>query len=237
MKPRRMVSVGLVVLLLGLSLVSARAGAGLDGFEQVTTCNSCEDCSTKLASGLYDRVVLTTDIVDWPGTCVALLFGESDLTFDCAGHLIDGDDVAIDPDQGIAFFHGANNVIRNCRVSDFSSGVYLWDATNHVVEDSETFSNGAGIDLGFANGTILRRNESETNFTGIHLENSDSNSVIGNTACDNSSQDIWLESGTGNSGLGNRCDTAVGWNDQGTTGCSFDCSTWLVYVPAVLRNQ
>jgi parallel beta-helix repeat protein len=237
MKPKRIAPVALVVLLLGVSLISAGASGTLGGSEQVATCSSCGDCSTKLASGLYDRVVLTTDIVDWAGTCVSLLFGESDVIFDCAGHLIDGDDIAIDPDQGIAFFHGANNVIRNCRVSDFSSGIYLWDAANHVVEDSEAFSNGAGIDLGFTEATTLQGNETGTNVTGIHLGSSNSNTLVLNTACDNTYRDIWLESGTGNSGLGNRCDVAVGWSDQGTTGCSIDCSTWRIYLPGVLKSS
>jgi parallel beta-helix repeat protein len=236
MRPKRIVPVAMLILLLGVSLVSARAGVALDGPEQVTTCDSCDDCSDKLASGLYDRVVLTTDILEWGGTCVVLLFGESNVTFDCAGHLIDGDDQAIDPDQGIAFFHGASNVIRNCRVSDFSSGIYLGDATNHVVEDCEAFSNGAGIDLRFTAANTLQRNETRANFTGIYLENSDSSVLILNTACDNATQDIWLESGNGNNGLSNRCDLAVGWNDQGATGCSIDCSTWLIYLPGVLKS-
>jgi parallel beta-helix repeat protein len=238
MKPKRIVAMVLVILLLGVSLVSARAGIALEGPEQVTTCNSCDDCSTKLASGLYDWVVLTTDIVDWPGTCVSLLFGESDLTFDCAGHLIDGDDIAIDPDHGVAFFHGTNNVIRDCRISDFSHGVYLWDATNHLVEDTVSFSNGAGIYLGYTTSSSLQRNETRDNGTGIHLEySSDSNLLLLNTACENTVNDIWLEGGSGNDGSNNRCDIANGWNDQGTTGCRFACGTWLVYVPGVLKNQ
>jgi parallel beta-helix repeat protein len=182
-------------------------------------------------------VVLTTDILNWGGTCIAVLFGESDLTFDCGGHLIDGDDQAVDPDQGIAFYHGANNVVRNCRVSDFSSGILLWDATGHVVENSEAFSNGAGIDLGFANDSVLHANETTANYTGIHLENSNSNLLALNTACGNLTNDIWLESGAGNSGLSNRCDVANGWNDPGTTGCRTDCSTWLLYLPGVLRSS
>ena len=126
-----------------------RAGTGKPyAPAQETTCNSCADCSDKLASGTYVTVTLTADLLDVGGSCVVILLGESNVVFDCGGHTIDGDDIAIDPEQGIAMLHGTNNKIINCTVSDFSSGIYLAGVTNHTVVNNTTTSNGVGIDLG-----------------------------------------------------------------------------------------
>ena len=57
--------------------------------------NSCEDCTGKLASGQYDIVRLGKNIVDYGGAFIYLHMGESNVVFDCLGHTIDGDDLAV----------------------------------------------------------------------------------------------------------------------------------------------
>lgn len=53
------------------------------------TCNSCEDCTNKLNSGLYDTVILSQDILNHTGNCID--FNADNVVFDCAGHSIGGD--------------------------------------------------------------------------------------------------------------------------------------------------
>jgi hypothetical protein len=83
------------------------------------TCNSCSDCEDKLRDPLCLTVRLTEDIIDHAGTYIGLIMGESDADFDCDGHTIDGDDIAIDPDYGVTMMHGIDNSVRNCVISDF----------------------------------------------------------------------------------------------------------------------
>ncbi|MBN1874698.1 MAG: right-handed parallel beta-helix repeat-containing protein, partial [Anaerolineae bacterium] len=189
------------------------------------TCNSCEDCSSKLASGMYVTVTLTSDLLNIGGSCIQIYDGESNVVFDCAGHTIDGDDMAIDSDHGISMMHGANNKIMNCKISDFISGIYLWDATHHTIVNNTTTSNGAGIRLGLSDNNTIHTNTSHGNSTtGVKLENSDNNTINSNVVCDNSALDFSIESSTGNTGDNNTCDTPDGWNDQGTTGCTSMCA-------------
>ena len=188
------------------------------------TCVSCADCATKLRSGAYASVKLTRDIIDYAGSCISLYSSESDMVFDCDGHRIDGDDLAVDPESGIALLHGNRNVIRNCVISDFSSGIQLGDVTEHTITNNTLRSNGVGLDMGFANTSDINNNTIEDNFTGISVRSSNNNRFNQNTVCQNSINDFTLSSSAGNTGDNNTCDRPGGWNDSGTTGCTNSCS-------------
>jgi parallel beta-helix repeat protein len=192
--------------------------------DQETTCNSCADCSTKLASGDYVTVTLSTDLLNLEGTCIDLLYGESDVTFDCAGHTIDGDDLSIDRESGIAMLNGSNNKILNCTVSGFDEGIYLENTTSHTIIDNDLASNDFGIALTGDHSSDLRNNTISDNRIGIYIRDSNSDTINANVVCSNSDFDFYLESGTGNTGDNNTCDRPDGWNDQGTTGCTFLCT-------------
>jgi parallel beta-helix repeat protein len=229
----------LLILLTGTNPVWAGDGHALIMSsalaKSVTTCNSCSDCSTKLASEAYALVRLTTDIIDHGGACIATVYGESDNTFDCDGHLIDGDDIAIDPEQGIALYHGSNNTIRNCRVSDFSIGILLQDATNQTVENSSMFSNGIGLKLNLATFSVIEGNTFEDNYTGISMYMADNSTLTGNRVCSNIITDFEVASTCGQSGTANQCNIPDGWNDDGTTGCTFPCWTCWLHLPIITR--
>jgi len=145
-----------------------------------TTCYSCEDCTDKLKSGLYDEVILTTDITDHAGNCIGLIMGESNVVFDCGGHTIDGDGFAIDPDHGVAMMHGTGNMIKNCVISDFSGGIYLWDATDHKITGNTVISNGEGIEMGWSDSNTIDGNIVNENHNGIRISNSNSNTINSN---------------------------------------------------------
>jgi parallel beta-helix repeat protein len=220
MKSRLITVVPIVVLLAaGLFLTPSS-----DVLAASTTCNSCADCSTKLKSGSWDTVTLTTDINNHEGACIGLLLGESNVVFDCDGHTIDGDGMAIDPEAGIAMMHGSGNTIQNCTVSDFNQGIYLWNATSHVITNNTLTSNDTGIELGWSDSNNINNNTITGNYNGIQISNSNNNAIDANTVCQSNNLDFYLASGTGNSGDNNTCDSPGSWNDDGTTGCTDACS-------------
>jgi len=199
-------------------------------------CTSCSDCSSKLAGGSYDIVKLTRDLKQIGGSCVGLVLGESNVVFDCDGHTIDGDDIAIDPDTGVAMMHGSGNTVRNCTIRDFSRGIYLVDATNHTVTDNTLTSNGSGLRLSYSDSTDVEGNTIEDNHTGIRIASSNNNDISGNRVCGNEGADFSLESGAGNTGDSNTCDAAGGWNDTGTTGCTYRCEGYHLFLPLVMQE-
>ncbi|OEU73404.1 MAG: hypothetical protein BA869_02215, partial [Desulfuromonadales bacterium C00003107] len=179
-----------------------------------------------MKSGEYDVVTLTTDITDHGGSCIVLIMGESNVVFDCDGHTIDGDDIAIDPEHGVTMMHGTGNTIKNCVISDFSDGIYLWDVTDHTITGNTVISNGEGIELGWSDSNTIDDNTVNENYNGIVLSNSNSNTINSNTVCKNTNLDFLIESGTGNSGDENVCDTTSSWNDDGMrSGCTYDCTS------------
>lgn len=225
-------------LSLAVALIAAPVAAASE------PCDSCSDCQSKLASGLYSTVELTVDIVDQSGTCIDLTSGESDVEFDCAGHLIDGDELGVDPVQGIAMMHGSRVTVRSCRISDFDSGIYVVDATALNLADNHLISNRIGLDLSNAHGNDIVGNRVEGSSTGIKLSNSDDNTIHRNWSCGNLPWDIYLGyDSTGNLGTENTCEFTRYWNDLSIDGCTYacpffsdgfesaDCSAWSESVP------
>ena len=89
----------LAISWLALPGTNALAGAGLPelhdraGPEQApaqVTCNSCADCTSKLASGSYITVTLSTDLLNLTGSCISLLLAESDVRADAAVEIVLG---------------------------------------------------------------------------------------------------------------------------------------------------
>lgn len=217
--PARWATVALCVL-----AASSIAGAA----DSVETCSTCAECEAALSSGMYDVVVLDADIIDYPDSCIELHLGESNVTFDCAGHLIDGDgprgEPALDdPEHGVTMMQGSGNTVRNCTISGFDAALYLVNASGTVLENNDIEGNWVGIDLsnGYSNtisGNIVRGSK-----IGIKITNSDDNTVASNTVCGNFLWDFYHESSTGNVGIDNTCDTTLSWDDFGTSGCTYSC--------------
>ena len=191
--------------------------------EPVVTCNSCADCEAKLSSGAYTTVTLDTDILGHEGTCINLNQGESDLVFDCAGHLIDGDGLAINPVEGVSMLHGSGNSVMNCVITDFDSAIYLVETTSIVVENNLLSDNRIGIDLSNAHSNTITGNTIQGSSTGVKISNSDYNYLGSIASCDNFPWDIYLASGIDNVGVDNTCGVTYYWNDAGVTDCTFSC--------------
>ena len=191
-----------------------------------TTCSSCAECTSLVNSGSWDIVRLDTDLENIGGTCVSIN-GAGSVIFDCDGHLIDGDDVAIDPDYGVYIFGASLEVtVMNCTVSDFSAGIQLWGASNCTIEGCVLESNGVGVEAAFVTGSSFFSNVSTDNFTGVYLwDSADNNSFNFIESCGNSVADILDQGASGNTGACTRCGTAGNWNGSptGQPVCSVPC--------------
>jgi parallel beta-helix repeat protein len=190
-----------------------------------TFCNSCADCQAELASGTWTLVILTVDITDHAGSCISLVSGESHVKFDCDGHVIDGDDFAVDPEYGIYMVSGSDNEIANCTISDFTTGILLAGTTGHIVANNTLVSNTSdGIELFGSTNATVENNVFLANTIGIEFYDSDNNTASGNSSCHNTSRDFSVYLSSGNVGTSNVCDVPVGWNDIKISGCSLACS-------------
>ncbi|MHC4499127.1 MAG: NosD domain-containing protein, partial [Planctomycetota bacterium] len=187
-----------VAILMAIALLVTQEYASLAAasppHQASTTCSSCDDCSEKLYSGLYERVTLTADISEYHGTCIEL---RSDTVFDCDGHKIDGDD-SLSPDpwvdnipfSGVSmFWHSTDNTVQNCTISDFEIGVYIFKySTNNTITNNHLISNhyyGIGIQ-GSSDSNNISFNTANDNMEGIRIsENSNHNNINNNTAKDN----------------------------------------------------
>ncbi|MBI4176711.1 MAG: right-handed parallel beta-helix repeat-containing protein [Candidatus Aenigmarchaeota archaeon] len=117
------------------------------------------------------------------------------ITFDCLGNSISGDGTG----DGIFIPPGVVGVtVQNCLVEGHSNGIRVSGIASRLLNNNATDNINNGMDIG-----------------GI------SNWLMDNIACTNG-VDI---SKTGPSfGDDNICNTASGWDDTGSTGCTFACS-------------
>ncbi len=132
---------------------------------------------------------------------------------------------------------GSDHVIRGNTISNNGGdGIYMTDEDNVTIDDNTISNNGNnGISLvdsilNFITGNTIEDNTED----GLNMDgNSDFNTVNSNRMCDNLGgggmedqvplTDIHNE-GTNNTGDSNTCDTATGWNDDGTENCTRVCS-------------
>lgn len=184
-----------------------------------TTCNSCSDCSNKLA-GTYTEVTLSQDLVNLTGNCI--MFTGSNVEFDCNNHLIGGD-TPFDFDYGIKVT-GDNNVIRNCNVGFFLNGIWLDSSdSNTLTRNIFTLNGYSGVSMVNSHNNNLTENTIMFNSYGLGLLASNYSDIYSNVVCGNLISDIWIEGSSSNSGDNNTCYNAHNWNDIGTTDCTHLC--------------
>ncbi|RLF10664.1 MAG: hypothetical protein DRJ69_02840, partial [Thermoprotei archaeon] len=136
------------------------------------------NCSTLNESGA--TYYLTQDIINSTQSyCINI--SANDITLDCQGHLIDGDDAA---DYGIYIYRSSaqttNITIKNCKVSDWDGvNIYLVYANGNTITNTTTFSSpDFGIELAGSDSNTLSNITSYSNGNaGIFLYYSDSNTI------------------------------------------------------------
>lgn len=85
------------------------------------SCSGCSDCSEKLQSSPPGSYVFLDSDISGSGNCIQFS-GVVNLTFDCRGHKITGQDSA---GCGILFSSSMESLLKNCIVEGFYAGVYL----------------------------------------------------------------------------------------------------------------
>ena len=128
---------------------------------QTYECNSCSDCNTKIGNAnAGDTVKLNTSIDDDDGTCIDFN-GKDNITFDCHGNTIDGDDTGTGNDYGIYLANtggGSNyNTIKNCTVKEFYRNIYVYSSSSNTFENNTLNESNKCI--------FLNSNSKENNFT------------------------------------------------------------------------
>jgi len=163
----------IIMMLLSIQMASAAT----------VYCDNCTDCSAKIQNAsMGDTVVLTEDITDWNCTCID--FADADaITFDGGGHTIDGTRAI--PSYGIYLpQYSCTNVIMNCTVTDFWSGIYLFTAPYNVIQNITVHDNrDTGITILYSTGCIIRdcslqENSYEDFYFRPHLISDCSTSVV-----------------------------------------------------------
>ena len=94
--------------------------------EATYDCANCADCSNYIQnSSSGDTVRLTEDLSGISGNCVEFYY-QDNITFDCDGHYIEGDDsgygVYLNDTGNVG---SDNNTIKNCNLTNFSDSIYL----------------------------------------------------------------------------------------------------------------
>ena len=108
------------------------------------------------------------------------------------------------------FIGGPCNTIRHNNVSNNMNGA--------IEGLPDTGTNGCGVNFG-------RDDVGNCGYPPCGSMGSRLNTLINNTICDNEYLDIWERAavrGT-NNGVENKCDEPDGWNDDGTSGCTYSC--------------
>ena len=163
-------------------------GLILCGFANAATynCDSCSDCESKINSASAgDTIQLTADITDYTNTCIE--WGNSDITFDCQGHMISGDDTILD--HGIYLNGKSGNIIKNCVITDFHSGIRLEHSSNNIILNNTLISNDwEGIDIysSSKNNTLMDNIAISNRIAGISLYTSPNNILANNIMVNNS---------------------------------------------------
>jgi hypothetical protein len=144
--------------------------------------------------------------------------------------------VITDFDEGIRLEWGANNnTIINSTISSNDYGIYIiaFSNGNTIVDNNILDNNQAGVVIsdcesgGYCPGgntnNTLQGNLIVNNSIGIY-SNGSTSIINSNVVCGNTNQDFYSSDWQSSSGDNNTCDNADGWNDNGTTGCSKQCT-------------
>jgi len=170
------------------------------------TCASCSDCSSYLQNGTLssgDTLRLTADLPS-PGAHCINLSGKDNITLDCNGFTIYGDDSG----SYYGIYSKAtdgfdNSIIRDCtNISYFQYGIYLRYSDNTTIRNTSTFLNTFGTAYAIylmdsTNSRIEEINSSQNDY-GLSLSNSDNNTLTNITASGNQLYGLSLSNSNNN---------------------------------------
>ncbi|UCD04353.1 MAG: right-handed parallel beta-helix repeat-containing protein [Candidatus Woesearchaeota archaeon] len=164
-------------------------------------CNSCDNCTTEINQANPGDTVYLIDNISTTGKCIDFN-GSDEITFDCQGHNITGDDSGF-------FAYGIwlnssnggsdNNTIKNCKITDFNIGILI-NSDSNVIKNIIANSNGKGITLSSADYNNLTNITATSNTDyGVYLVSSHYNTLTNiNTSYSSTDTGIYLFSADNN---------------------------------------
>jgi parallel beta-helix repeat protein len=168
--------------------------------------------NTELCPGAYN--------IDDTGAKGVMIIQSSNIIVDCKGSSLLGNG------SGYAIYNdGFDNVtIRNCKISNYFSGIYLKNCTKNKISQNECRNSRIGIAIDGVTQSEVYENTLFNNNDGISVRHSSSNRMSNNELCGSHECDIKIgQTSTGNSGHENECDKPCNWSDANATGCSYSC--------------
>ncbi|MEM4219167.1 MAG: right-handed parallel beta-helix repeat-containing protein, partial [Candidatus Micrarchaeia archaeon] len=142
----------------------------------ICECNDCSSCTDALNNESCTEVRLTTDIIDYTSSCIDNPRFFENKTFDCRGHMIDGDDSGM---YGIYLNGKDNNLIKNCIISDFIYGINLDNSGNNTIENNSISScTDTGLVVG-GNNNEIKFNTIYNNQIGVEVRG-EYNKIVSN---------------------------------------------------------
>jgi len=151
-------------------------------------------CRTLSSSGSYKVI----NALSTTGTCITIT--SSDVTLDCQGFNIDGDDSGTDYGINVSGTSGSeftNITINNCNITDFERGIYFTYVDNSSIDNSSSNSNlNYGIFLDSADSNNLTNVTTNLNTWGIGIFFADLNTIINSTANSNGISGVDFVSGS-----------------------------------------
>jgi len=129
--------------------------------------------------------------------------------------------------EGIILSRSSNNTIINNTANNNSFGILLLTSSNNnLIINNTANNNNHGIQLDNSLNNTIEDNEILNNNFGIFSDAYSSSSTINrNVVCGNTRWDFFYPSNWPSSyyGSNNTCNKSDGWNDTGTTGCTYHC--------------
>ncbi|VVB80822.1 Right handed beta helix region [uncultured archaeon] len=220
-------------MIFSYSFVSLNSPTGMQTFEPQIIINSCPIAITSNSAVGSN---LTSN-----GTCITI--NASNIILDCSGYEITGNTTG----YGITSTNFTNITIKNCIITNFSTGIYadtinnsfyinntarkgnygfeLFNSSNNELTNNTANNNAFnGFDIQFGGNNTLTNNTARLNNHGIFISFSDASTLLNNTARDNGGAGFFISSSlavTANYNTGVN-DTSGGFAFITTPNCSLN---------------
>ncbi|MBU3896442.1 MAG: right-handed parallel beta-helix repeat-containing protein, partial [Nanoarchaeota archaeon] len=168
-------------------------------------CHNCTDCTDAINNNTHplNTTYLNMSIIT-DTTCINNPQNFTNVTFDCQGYTIDGDDSGTD--YGI--YLNNNTIINNCIITDFYHGIYITSGETSTV----------------ANNTLNNNTANSNTQNGIYIYRSSNNTITNNIANSNALYGIVFSSNSGNLFMYANNNTLINNTaNSNSRGIYFDC--------------
>ena len=137
----------------------------------------------------------------------------SNVLFDCNGYTITDNGTALSyPAYGILLNGSLTNVtVRNCRVSNYTRGVYVWNSTYSTVTNTTSYGNlESGFQVDFSSHINLTLNNgSDNEIYGFHVYSGNANWLNNNNADRNQRTGYYIQSSPSNHLISNTASGSI----------------------------